>query len=102
MARFAPAECSPCAIAQAMERLLATPNTTAVLPLRSSNMNGSSPEKKKNNSLLVWSGHSCPLCWILGLILIPGVNVKINVKGSGQECPLYTKDRKNVVEGTSV
>src|SRR5208282_2865166 len=38
MARFAPATCSPCAIAQAIERLLATPKTTAVRPFKSSNM----------------------------------------------------------------
>src|SRR5437868_2680811 len=32
MASFAPAACSRCAIAHAMLRLLATPNTTAVRP----------------------------------------------------------------------
>src|SRR5579862_1032764 len=51
MARFTPAACSPCAIAQAMERLLATPNTTAVRPFKSSNMNASPFSKKKNNSI---------------------------------------------------
>src|SRR5579884_3785655 len=35
MASCAPAECRACAIAQAMLRLLATPKTTAVRPLRS-------------------------------------------------------------------
>src|SRR5581483_12472403 len=35
MARLAPAACSFCAMPQAMERLLASPNTTAVLPARS-------------------------------------------------------------------
>src|SRR6266446_9340721 len=40
MARFAPAACSPCAIAHAIERLLATPKTTAVRPFKSSNMYG--------------------------------------------------------------
>jgi hypothetical protein len=46
----------------------------------------------------VWSGRSCPLLLILGLILIPGINDKINfnvninikTNGSGQECPLHT------------
>jgi len=62
----------------------------------------------------VWSGHSCPLplTLVLLLILVCGVDslrddcgemgqllirrikgkgkVKIRVKGSGQECPLYT------------
>jgi hypothetical protein len=43
----------------------------------------------------VWSGHSCPLALILGLMLIfvfdpDSSNPRTNVKGSGQECPLYT------------
>src|SRR6202051_673088 len=41
MASFAPADCSPCAIAHAIDRLLATPNTTAVRPFKSSNMKNS-------------------------------------------------------------
>src|ERR1039458_9594348 len=41
MARFAPAACSPCAIAHAIERLFATPKTTAVRPFKSSNMKNS-------------------------------------------------------------
>src|SRR5262252_3221834 len=47
MARLAPAECSPCAIAHAIERLLATPKTTAFRPFRSSNMNWGSSTKRK-------------------------------------------------------
>jgi hypothetical protein len=59
----------------------------------------------------VWSGQSCPLPLTLVLILVCGVDipaggsrggflmrrvqskskVKIRVKGSGQECPLYTE-----------
>src|SRR5579872_4462021 len=38
MARFMPAACSPCAIDQAIERLLATPNTTALRLLKSTDM----------------------------------------------------------------
>src|SRR5258706_6365306 len=38
MARLAPAACSPCAIAHAIERLFATPKTTAVRPFKSSTM----------------------------------------------------------------
>src|ERR1700677_1839122 len=38
MARLAPAACSPWAIAQAIERLLATPKTTAVRFFKSSNI----------------------------------------------------------------
>src|SRR6184192_4469270 len=37
-ASFAPALCSPCAIDHAIERLLATPNTTATRPWRSNDM----------------------------------------------------------------
>src|ERR1700689_610965 len=39
MARFMPAPCNPWAIAHAIDRLFATPKTTAVRPFRSSNMN---------------------------------------------------------------
>src|SRR5579871_6788859 len=38
MASFMPAACSPCAIDQAIERLLATPNTTAFRPCKSEDM----------------------------------------------------------------
>src|ERR1700687_2454958 len=57
MARLAPAACNPCAIAHAIERLFATPKTTAVRPFKSSNMNGSFLGKK-NNSILVCVGRS--------------------------------------------
>src|ERR1700691_3411454 len=42
-------------MAHAIDRLFATPNTTAVLPFKSSNMHGSPgrrKKKKKNNSIL--------------------------------------------------
>src|ERR1700676_2249792 len=48
MASFAPAECSPCAIAHAIDRLLATPNTTAVFPFKSSNMKNSGRMKSRS------------------------------------------------------
>src|SRR5713226_1877185 len=57
MARLAPAACSPCAIAHAIERLFATPKTTADRPCKSSNMNGSSLGKK-NNSILSLVGRT--------------------------------------------
>src|SRR6202167_1649808 len=47
MARFTPAACSPWAIAQAIERLLATPKTIAVRPFKSSNIRGISVEKER-------------------------------------------------------
>src|ERR1700681_3851337 len=94
MARFAPASCSPCGIAQAIERLFATPKTTAVRPFKSSNMDGSSLGKK-NNSILVRVGRTLlSAVLILGLSLrliwIFRINYKTNVNGSGQECPLHT------------
>src|ERR1035438_1410180 len=46
MARLTPAACSPWAMAHAIERLFATPKTTAVRPFKSSNMN-ESPMKKR-------------------------------------------------------
>src|SRR6267143_7220000 len=51
MARLAPAACSPCAIAQAIERLFATPKTTAVRPFRSSSMKEVSSGKRITASL---------------------------------------------------
>src|ERR1700745_4202886 len=38
MASFMPAACNPCAIDRAIERLLATPKTTAFLPCRSADI----------------------------------------------------------------
>src|ERR1700733_15024747 len=40
-------------MAHAIERLLATPNTTAVLPFKSSNMNGSSRKRKRISAFRV-------------------------------------------------
>src|SRR6266403_5083880 len=69
MARLAPAACSPCAIAHAIERLLATPKTTAVRPFKSSNMNGSLLGKK-NNSILVSVGRTLlSAAFVLGVDL---------------------------------
>src|ERR1035438_10869967 len=45
MARLVPAACKPWAMAHAMERLLATPKTTAVRPFKSSNMKNSPDQK---------------------------------------------------------
>jgi hypothetical protein len=51
----------------------------------------------------VWGGHSCPPLLSLGLFLVyleskdkisAKTNIKNNVKGSGQECPLYTSKGK--------
>src|SRR5215470_3825656 len=47
---FAPAACNPWAMAQAIERLLATPNTTAVRPLRSLNIGNSKSEVRSQNA----------------------------------------------------
>src|SRR5579862_7701830 len=57
MARFAPAACSPCAIAHAIDRLFATPKTTAVLPFRSSNI----PELSSSRKDISWDTPSYDL-----------------------------------------
>src|SRR5208282_5677939 len=68
MARFAPAACNPCAIAHAIERLLATPKTTAVRPFKSSNMNKSPVKKRKNTSISARVGRApSPAVFVLGV-----------------------------------
>src|ERR1019366_6029784 len=58
MARFTPAACNPCAMAHAIERLFATPKTTAVRPYKSSNMYGCSPEGEEKEYQLICVGRT--------------------------------------------
>src|SRR6266404_3017065 len=114
MARLAPAACSPCAIAQAIERLFATPKTTAVRPFKSSNMKEVSSGKRITASLgcvgrtLLSAAFALAVALavdlavdlaaalalvlelIWELISISRINCKTNVNVSGQECPLHT------------
>src|SRR6267378_3403795 len=114
MARLAPAACSPCAIAQAIERLFATPKTTAVRPFKSSNMKEVSSGKRITASLgcvgrtllsaafalavvlavVLAVALAVDLAAALALVLeliwelisISRINCKTNVNVSGQEC----------------
>src|ERR1700675_522381 len=72
MARFAPAACSPCAIAHAIERWFATPKTTAVRPFKSSNIKNS-PRKK---SIRI-AGHEVPVLKPLCSSVLPVVKVSL-------------------------
>src|ERR1700730_15400471 len=72
MARFAPAACSPCAIAHAIERLFATPKTTAVRPFKSSNIKNS-PRKK---SIRI-AGHEVPCVEVPCSSVLPVAKVSL-------------------------